>query len=112
VGLLNLLFGKKEKPVPAPPPVNRESAAPAKDKPTAATPPSAAAALSREAENLQRWRESGQAGSWVEAHHGQWNHADWLELVETLKRSVYWPLQPEEVGKVLEEVKRSRQPRS
>jgi hypothetical protein len=59
-----------------------------------------------EAENLRRWRESGQPRAWVEARRGQWGHAEWLELLERLRRSVYWPMHPDEVGLVLEELKR------
>jgi hypothetical protein len=61
---------------------------------------------SREAENLRRWRASGQARAWVAAHHGQWNHNDWLALMEELKRSPFWPMHPDAVGQVLEETKR------
>jgi hypothetical protein len=56
-------------------------------------------------ENLRRWRESGQAKAWVEAHNGQWNHEDWLSLLESLRRSVFWPMLPDEVGLVLEDLK-------
>ena len=53
-----------------------------------------------------------EAKAWIEAHKGQWNHAEWLELLETLKRSAYWPVKPEEVGKALEELKRGWQQRN
>jgi tetratricopeptide (TPR) repeat protein len=76
------------------------------DKPLPANSPSRQAVPSSEAENLRRWRESGQPQSWVQAHRGQWNHEDWLALLETLKRSGFWPLKPEDVGAVLEEIKR------
>jgi len=55
--------------------------------------------------NLTRWRQSGEAQRWVQAHNGRWNHQDWLALLETLQRSAYWPMQPEEVGRTLEEIK-------
>ena len=61
---------------------------------------------SSEAENLRRWKESGQARAWVEAHHGHWGHAEWLALLSSLERSPYWPMQPEAVGMALEEEKR------
>lgn len=64
-----------------------------------------ATALS-EAENLRRWRESGQARAWVESRQGQWGHAEWLALLEDLKRSPFWPMQPAAVGLVLEDEKR------
>lgn len=57
------------------------------------------------AENLRRWRQHA-ARAWVEAHRGEWNHQDWLDLLSGLQRSEYWPLQPEEVGQTLEELKR------
>lgn len=89
MGLLDLLFGKKQKP---------GSTAPAKQQ-------GGADSLSPESKNLMRWRESGEPRAWVEAHKGQWNHQEWLALLETLQRSSYWPMHPEEVGRVLEEIK-------
>jgi len=58
-----------------------------------------------DAENLRRWRESGQARAWVEARQGCWNHNDWLALLEELKRSPFWPMNADAVGLVLEEIK-------
>jgi len=58
-----------------------------------------------EAENLKRWRESGQARAWVEAHHGQWDHQDWLSLLDSLKHSGFWPVHPDAVGTVLDEIR-------
>lgn len=60
----------------------------------------------REVENLRKWRASGQARAWVATHQGQWNHDDWLGLLEELKRSPFWPMHPDAVGQVLEETKR------
>src|SRR5262249_549108 len=56
--------------------------------------------------NLRRWKESGQPRRWVEAHHGNWNHADWLQLLESLKNSEFGLLDPAAVGTLLEELKR------
>ncbi len=42
----------------------------------------------------------------MEARRGQWGHAEWLALLDELKRSPYWPLDPDSVGLVLEETKR------
>jgi hypothetical protein len=64
----------------------------------------------RETENLRRWRASGQARAWVAAHQGQWNHDDWLGLLEELQRSPFWPMHPDAVGQVLEETKRESPP--
>lgn len=86
MGLFDLLFGKMRK---------RGSTTPAKRE----GPPRP------EAENLRRWRESGQPRAWVEARKGQWDHQEWLGLLETLQRSPYWPMRPTSLGQVLEEVK-------
>lgn len=56
--------------------------------------------------NLRRWKESGEPRSWVESHQGQWEHSDWLALLEGLQRSEFWPMYPDAVNGVLEEVKR------
>jgi hypothetical protein len=56
--------------------------------------------------NLRRWQGSGQPRIWVEVHKGEWGHDDWLALLDVLRRSQYWPLDPEAVGAVLEETKR------
>jgi hypothetical protein len=63
-------------------------------------------AVELEADNLRRWKESGQARVWFEAHQSGWNHADWLALLEQLKHSSFWPMQPDAVGMMLEETKR------
>jgi hypothetical protein len=57
------------------------------------------------AENLRRWQESGQPRLWVEAHRGRWDHADWLALLKTLRGSAFWPLDPEAVGRLLEQMR-------
>jgi hypothetical protein len=54
---------------------------------------------------LRRWRDAGQPRLWVQAHNGTWNHDDWLSLLEALQRSPFWPLEPDEVGRTLEEEK-------
>ncbi len=56
-------------------------------------------------QNLRRWQDSGAANRWVEEHSGVWNHEDWLTLLAELQQSSFWPLPPEEVGRVLEEAK-------
>lgn len=55
--------------------------------------------------NLRRWRDSGLARRWVEAHHGQWDHDAWLALLASLKSSGYWPVAPAALGGVLEEAR-------
>lgn len=55
---------------------------------------------------LRKWKESGEPLKWVEDHKGQWNHQDWLGLLAAMKNSQYWPMEPDSVGAVLEEIKR------
>src|SRR4051812_799337 len=104
MSFLAWLFGKKQ-PTTATGTVDRESPASTHapgaptnglDRPTAPR---------SEAENLKRWRESGQARAWVEARKGRWNHADWVTLLAELERSPFWPMHPQAVGQVLEELK-------
>jgi hypothetical protein len=106
MSIFGWLFGNKEKATAAPPAVKQE---PPADK-VGAVPPAARRdgrpAAASEADNLQRWRQSGQARAWVEARRGRWNHADWLALLEELRRSAFWPMQPDAVGLVLEDEKR------
>jgi hypothetical protein len=55
--------------------------------------------------NLRRWRDSGEAWRWVEAHRGEWAHHDWMTLLSGLQ---CWlgPLGPASVGQALETLKR------
>jgi hypothetical protein len=46
---------------------------------------------------------------WVEDRHGQWDHADWLALLESLQGSLARPAEPEQIGQLLEEFKRDWQ---
>ncbi|HVN98020.1 MAG TPA: ankyrin repeat domain-containing protein [Syntrophorhabdaceae bacterium] len=55
--------------------------------------------------NLQRWQTSGAPKEWVEEHRYLWNHQNWLSLIEALRKSPYWPLDPDKVGAVLEEIR-------
>jgi hypothetical protein len=61
--------------------------------------------MQRAYDNLCRWRESGAARKWVEAHRGQWGHGDWLALLASLRASASWPLDPAAVGRVLAQVR-------
>jgi hypothetical protein len=56
-------------------------------------------------DNLVRWSKSGQPQRWVEERNGQWDHQDWYSLLEGLQRSELWPMDPQDVGMVLEELK-------
>jgi hypothetical protein len=110
VGFFDWLFGKKE--TAAAPPAPRPADPPVPSAQAPAHPPApnraAAPAGAPEEENLRRWRESGEARAWVEGRQGKWNHPDWLALLESLRRSRYWPMRPDAVGLVLEEIKRDR----
>jgi hypothetical protein len=128
VHLLNWLFGKKDKaavqqpqPAPAEQPHRvaarqdrREDPLAPAEKPASTTAAQQAAqrdGIARpgapEQENLQRWQESGQPRAWVEAHGGRWNHEDWLGLLEELKKSSFWPMQPDAVGLALEKARQT-----
>jgi len=52
--------------------------------------------------NLRRWQESEQGRRWVEACQATWDHGDWLRLLDELRDSAFWPLDPEAVGRLLE----------
>jgi hypothetical protein len=54
--------------------------------------------------NLRRWRDSGEAWRWVEAHRGEWSHHDWMTLLSGLQ---CWlgRLDPVAVGQTLEDLK-------
>jgi hypothetical protein len=105
VGLFSRLFGKKEQTEPATAAPSRQCNPPTQDRPASAGTVSGPAPLAVEEENLRRWRESGQPRAWFEAHQGQWSHQDWLDLLDALQRSSFWPLQPDDVGRVLEDLK-------
>lgn len=35
-----------------------------------------------------------------------WDHKEWLSLLESLKQSEFWPMNADEIGAVLEEIKK------
>jgi hypothetical protein len=55
--------------------------------------------------NLQRWRQSGAAWAWLDAREGRWDRHDWLALLWTLRVSDFWPLDPEALARLLEEIR-------
>jgi hypothetical protein len=61
--------------------------------------------MAREAENLTRWIRSGEPERWVAARRGQWNHHDWLALLDALRRSPYWPMDDADIGRALDEAR-------
>jgi hypothetical protein len=97
VRILEWLFGKKEKA--AAHTRTEEKTAAGNERP-------AKSDRGSPDENLRRWQESGRPRAWVEAHHGEWNHEEWLGLLEELKRSPFWPMHPDDVGETLEQAKR------
>jgi len=59
-----------------------------------------------EARHLELWVESGEPERWVKARSGNWDHADWLGLLESLKGSAYWPMDEGAIGNVIESLKK------
>src|SRR5437764_1147553 len=53
-------------------------------------------------QNLIRWQLSGHARRWVEARHGQWDEHAWHALLEALRQSEFWPLDPAAVARVMD----------
>lgn len=58
--------------------------------------------IKRERANLRRWQDAEHGRRWVEARQGKWDHGDWLRLMDELRDSDFWPLNPEAVGRSLE----------
>ena len=131
MGLFDWLFGRKERPAPSTGPQQpqprpereqapaavttpTEAAAPPTDRPTPRSTPALVGPApngedtrpAAEADNLRRWKESGQPRAWVEAHKGTWGHQEWLALLAALERSSYWPMHADAIGLTLEETKR------
>lgn len=61
--------------------------------------------MSRESDNLMKWLKSGEPERWVAARWGQWDHHDWLALLDSLRRSPYWPMSEADIGRVLEQAR-------
>lgn len=61
------------------------------------------------AQNLLRWERSESPRKWVNDHNGLWTHSDWLALLESLKRTDFWPMEPDTIGRALEAHKRAYQ---
>jgi hypothetical protein len=59
----------------------------------------------RTQENVHRWQASGQPQRWVEERKGQWDDKAWYSLLENLQKSEFWPMDPQDVGMVLEKLK-------
>ncbi len=52
--------------------------------------------------NLLRWQQSGEPSRWVAERSGEWNHNDWLALLSQLRKSTFWPMDPDKIGAVVE----------
>ena len=52
--------------------------------------------------NLARWKASGEPGKWVRQHDLKWGHQDWLDLLASLRRSEFWPMDEASIGAALE----------
>ena len=61
--------------------------------------------VSRPLDHLQRLTNTCRLELWVHEHRAQWNHNDWLDLLEALKKCGYWPLNTDELGAELEWLK-------
>lgn len=58
-------------------------------------------------ENLNRWRDSGEAHRWVWGRSGKWDHDDWSRLLDTLRKSSFWPMSETDIGQTLEDLKKA-----
>jgi hypothetical protein len=55
--------------------------------------------------NLARWLRSGEPQNWVRSHQshaGQWSEEDKRSLLDSLKKSDYWPLRPKSIWALLQ----------
>jgi hypothetical protein len=52
--------------------------------------------------NLERWKSSAEPEAWVSKHIEGWNHNDWLELLVSLQKSRYWPMEEVAIGRHIE----------
>jgi hypothetical protein len=55
-----------------------------------------------EAENLTRWKDSGEAHCWVWAYAGAWTDDEYAGLLATLRAGPYWPMNEDDIKKTLE----------
>jgi hypothetical protein len=78
----------------APPP----APAPPASKPVGGPEPMLRSLMAR---NLQLWIDSGEPARWIEYRKGVWGDAEFVGLTEFLRLSRFWPLDLNEVRKVL-----------
>ena len=60
-----------------------------------------------QAANLVRLKESGRLTGWVEQRLQGWDHAAWDALIRELEGAGFYPLDHEQVGMLLEQIKRN-----
>ena len=59
-----------------------------------------------EENNLLRWMSIDfsnplSPANWVQNHNYMWDHQDWLQLLNNLEKSEYWPMNPDKIGEHL-----------
>lgn len=57
-------------------------------------------------EDLVRWKNSGGPRQRIVARDAEWDHQDWMSLVEHLESTVFWPIAIDALGNVLAELKK------
>jgi hypothetical protein len=57
------------------------------------------------AQNLDALTRSAALKGWVKERAGQWTHADWLELLGSIRQRGLWPVDAFQLGETLEELK-------
>ncbi len=63
---------------------------------------------SRETENFIRWKRTPAAPTWLAKRNGAWSQQDFLQLLETLRRSDFWPMREEDIREALIELQQDR----
>jgi len=55
--------------------------------------------------NLRKLAKTSLAMNFVKKNNGEWNHQNWLDFLAEIKRKGYEPIDPAQVGLLLEEKK-------
>ncbi len=55
--------------------------------------------------NLTRLAKTSLPKDFVQHHHGEWNHRDWLEFCAFLEEKGFTPIDLDQVGLLLEQAK-------
>lgn len=55
--------------------------------------------------NLKKLAKTSLLMNFVKKNDGKWNHAQWLELIASLEKKGYKPIDTDQVGLMLEEKK-------